>query len=143
MSAKGCCYDNAMAESFFATLECELLVRHRFKTQAEARSAVFHFIEGFYNPRRRHSALGYLSPNEFERRHARALASPGPTEPGGVLAAVKDKPLAGRATGRVLDGRCARHPMQRMGRDEGTGSTGAEQRNSATMEDNSPSHHRP
>ena len=51
-----------MAESFFATLECELLDRRTFKTQAEARIAVFEFIEGFYNPRRRHSSLGYLSP---------------------------------------------------------------------------------
>ncbi|MEK7283146.1 MAG: IS3 family transposase, partial [Acidobacteriota bacterium] len=55
--------------SFFATLECELLDRRRFRTQAEARMAVFDFIEGFYNPSRRHSALGYDSPSEFERRH--------------------------------------------------------------------------
>jgi putative transposase len=55
MGSVGDAYDNAMAESFFATLECELLDRHRFKTQAEARIAVFEFIEGFYNPRRRHS----------------------------------------------------------------------------------------
>lgn len=59
-----------MAESFFATLECELLMRSRFKTVAEAQRAVFSFIEGWYNPRRRHSALGYLSPAEFERRAA-------------------------------------------------------------------------
>ena len=64
----GDAYDNAMCESFFATLECELLARRRFATQAEARTAVFDFIEGFYNPRRRHSALGYLSPIEYERR---------------------------------------------------------------------------
>jgi transposase InsO family protein len=59
-----------MCESFFATLECELLDRRRFKTQAEARLAVFSFIEGFYNPRRRHSSIGYLSPIEYERRLA-------------------------------------------------------------------------
>ena len=64
-------YDNAMAESFFATLECELLDRSRFKTHSDARNAVFDFIEGFYNPTTRHSALGYLSPIEYE---ARALA---------------------------------------------------------------------
>ena len=58
------------AESFFATLECELLDRVRFRTQSEARIAIFDFIEGFYNPRRRHSALGYLSPIEFERAQA-------------------------------------------------------------------------
>ena len=70
MGSVGDCYDNAMAESFFATLECELLDRVRFRTQSEARIAIFDFIEGFYNPRRRHSALGYLSPIEFERAQA-------------------------------------------------------------------------
>ena len=68
----GDCYDNAMAESFFATLECELIDRRSFRTQAEARMAIFQFIEGWYNPRRRHSALGYLSPNDFERTAAKA-----------------------------------------------------------------------
>ncbi len=67
----GDCYDNAMCESFFATLECELLNRRRrFRSQAEARMAVFEFIEGFYNPRRRHSPLDYDSPMGYERRHA-------------------------------------------------------------------------
>jgi putative transposase len=69
MGSVGDCYDNAMAESFFATLECELIARSRWRTHAEARMAVFDFIEGFYNPRRRHSALAYLSPAEYERRH--------------------------------------------------------------------------
>jgi putative transposase len=64
----GAAYDNALCESFFATLECEFLHRHRFATQAAARLAVFDYIEGWYNPRRRHSALGYLSPIAFERR---------------------------------------------------------------------------
>jgi putative transposase len=68
MGSVGDAYDNAMCESFFATLECELLARRHFATQAEARMAVFDFIEGFYNPRRRHSALAYLSPVEYERR---------------------------------------------------------------------------
>ena len=63
----GDCYDNAMCESFFATLECELLERRRFRSHAEARMAVFEFIEGWYNPRRRHSAIGYLSPVDYER----------------------------------------------------------------------------
>jgi putative transposase len=71
MGSVGDAYDNAMCESFFATLECELLDRHRFTTQAEARMAVFDFIEGFYNPRRRHSALGQISPINFERLHLR------------------------------------------------------------------------
>ncbi len=65
----GDAYDNAMCESFFATLECELLDRHRFRSHTEARMAVFHFIEGFYNPSRRHSAQGYLSPIDYERKH--------------------------------------------------------------------------
>ena len=68
MGPVGDCYDNALCESFFATLECELLDRRRFRSQAEARMAVFSFIEGWYNPRRRHSALGYLSPVEYESR---------------------------------------------------------------------------
>ena len=70
MGSVGDAYDNAMAESFFATLECELLDRRRFQTQAEAKLAVFQWIGGWYNLRRRHSSLGYLSPSEFERRHA-------------------------------------------------------------------------
>ncbi len=69
MGSVGDAYDNALAESFFATLECELLDRRRFKTQAEARMAVFEFIEGWYNPHRRHSALDLESPLNYERRH--------------------------------------------------------------------------
>ena len=71
MGSVGDAYDNAMCESFFATLECELLDRQRFRTPADARLAVFDFIEGWYNPRRRHSALDYLSPISFERAPAR------------------------------------------------------------------------
>ena len=55
MGSVGDCYDNAMAESFFATLECELIDQHTFPTQAEARMAIFEYIEGWYNPHRRHS----------------------------------------------------------------------------------------
>jgi putative transposase len=62
----GDAYDNAMCESFFATLECELLDRRRFMSQAEARMACFSFIEGWYNPVRLHSALGYQSPIAYE-----------------------------------------------------------------------------
>ena len=68
MGSVGDAYDNAMAESFFATLECELLDRRRFRTQAEAKLAVFDWIEGWYNSRRRHSALGRVSPLMYERR---------------------------------------------------------------------------
>jgi putative transposase len=70
MGSVGDCYDNAMAESFFATLECELLARQTLRTQNEARTALFSSIEVFYNRQRRHSALGYLSPDAFERRWA-------------------------------------------------------------------------
>jgi putative transposase len=69
MGSAGDCFDNALCESFFATLECELLDRRRFRTQAEAKMAIFEFIEGFYNPHRRHSALAYHSPISYERRH--------------------------------------------------------------------------
>ncbi len=68
MGSVGDCFDNALAESFFATLETELLDRHSFPTRAEVRTAVFEFIEGWYNPHRRHSALEYLSPVEYEKR---------------------------------------------------------------------------
>ena len=71
MGSVGDAYDNALCESFFATLECELLDRQRFPTQADARLAVFDFIEGWYNPRRRHSALDYLSPMIFEQSKER------------------------------------------------------------------------
>jgi putative transposase len=74
MGSVGDCYDNAMCESFFATLECELLADRRFRTQAEGQMAVFEFIEGWYNPRRRHSSLGYLSPVNFERAHEESAA---------------------------------------------------------------------
>ena len=75
MGSVGDCFDNAVTESFFATLECELLDRHRFRTHAEARMAVFDYLEGFYNPRRRHSALGYLSPADYERSHQAGYAA--------------------------------------------------------------------
>ena len=67
MGSVGDAYDNALCESFFATLECELLDRRRFPSQAEARMAIFEYIEGWYNPHRRHSALGYHSPLNYER----------------------------------------------------------------------------
>jgi putative transposase len=71
MGSVGDAYDNALAEAFFATLETELLQRHTFATRRAARLALFEFIEGWYNSHRRHSALDYLSPAEFEQRWQR------------------------------------------------------------------------
>jgi transposase InsO family protein len=69
MSRKGNCYDNAAMESFWSTIKQELIYRRRFKTRAEARQAIFDFIEVFYNRRRLHSSLGYLSPIDFETQN--------------------------------------------------------------------------
>jgi len=66
----GDAYDNAMCESFFATLETELIDRNSFRNQAEARMAVFDFIEAWYNPHRRHSALGQMPPLNYKKGHA-------------------------------------------------------------------------
>jgi putative transposase len=89
MSSVGDAYDNAMCESFFATLECELLARRRFATHDQARLALFTFIEGWYNPHRLHSALGYRSPHTSLSRFT-AVHNPTPSPascspPGGVV----------------------------------------------------------
>jgi putative transposase len=68
MGSPGDAYDNALCEAFFASLECEVLDRTSFVNREAARMAVFDYLEGWYNPRRRHSALGMLAPLEFERR---------------------------------------------------------------------------
>jgi putative transposase len=70
MGSVGDCYDNAMMESFFSSLEAEVLDRNRFRTREEARREIFSWLAGWYNTRRRHSGVGYLSPQEFERRFA-------------------------------------------------------------------------
>lgn len=77
MGSVGDCYDNALCESFFATLECELLARTTLTDPAAARAAIFDFIEGWYNTRRRHSSIGYVSPAAFERAHRTATIAPG------------------------------------------------------------------
>jgi putative transposase len=86
MGSVGDAYDNALAESFFATLECELLEREVLRTPAEARTAVFGFIEAWYNPHRRHSALGYRSPNDFESAHEIGGATDQTPRRSGILA---------------------------------------------------------
>ena len=73
MGTVGDAYDNAMAESFFATLECELIDRRKWETKTEARLALFTYIEGWYNPRRRHSALGHTSPAAFEAKNSQKM----------------------------------------------------------------------
>jgi putative transposase len=75
MGSVGDCFDNAMAESFFAALECELLDRSVFESRNQARMAIFEYIEGFYNSWRRHSSIGNLCPAEFERRWRATLTS--------------------------------------------------------------------
>ncbi|MGI8439146.1 MAG: IS3 family transposase [Thermoleophilaceae bacterium] len=78
MGSVGDCFDNALAESVWATLTKELLARQRFATRAQARTAIFDYLEAFYNPVRRHSSLGNVSPAEFERRAAQRPARPVP-----------------------------------------------------------------
>ncbi len=75
MSRSGNCWDNAVAESFFATLKLELVYETQWRTREEARSALFEYLELFYNRQRRHSALGYLSPNQFEQHHVISVAA--------------------------------------------------------------------
>jgi len=77
MSRKGDCWDNAVAESFFSTLKAELVHRNDYVSRSQARASIFEYIEAFYNGRRRHSALGYVSPVEHEiaaARHGDAVA---------------------------------------------------------------------
>jgi transposase InsO family protein len=75
MSRVGDCWDNAVAESFFATLKTELIYRRPWPTKHEARSAIHDYIGAFYNPHRRHSSLGYVSPMDYERQHAAGAAA--------------------------------------------------------------------
>lgn len=74
MSGTGCCYDNAVTETFFSTLKRELVYHCSFKTRQEAQSRIFCYIEGFYNRKRLHSAIGYCSPEEFEQQDLKMAA---------------------------------------------------------------------
>ena len=76
MSRRGNCYDNAVAESFFKTLKKELVRKTIFRTREEARDKIFEYIEMFYNSKRRHSYLGFISPNEFEKRYNENVTQP-------------------------------------------------------------------
>ena len=75
MGSVGDCFDNALCESFFASLECELIDRSTFRSRRQARLAVFRWIEAWYNPLRRHSGIGRISPVNFERRHLHNLSA--------------------------------------------------------------------
>jgi len=75
MSRKGNCYDNAVVESWHRTLKVELVWRTKYQTREQARASVFKYIAVFYNQKRRHSSLGYLSPAQFERQHAEKRAA--------------------------------------------------------------------
>lgn len=75
MGTAGDCFDNALAESFFATLQTELLDRHHWSTRRQLETAIFDFIEAFYNPSRRHSSLGYLSPTNYEKMNSAVPAA--------------------------------------------------------------------
>lgn len=99
LGSVGDAYDTAIADSYFGMMECELLDRRTFRTAAEARMALFGSIGGWYNPRRRHSSLGYLSPMNFERAYSPGsrVEYPGlavlPAEPGSVRAGLGSTPL--------------------------------------------------
>ena len=134
MGSVGDCFDNAMAESFFATLECELLDRSRFKTHSDARNAIFDFIEGFYNPQRRHSSLGYVSPMAFERQHLASASSPGAGDYAVVLGALKAKPSRARIV-RGLDRPSARQRVECAGRDGRMGAAEAEQKDATNRQE--------
>lgn len=80
MSRPGNCWDNAVVESFFATLKTELIHGRPYHTRQDARTEIFAYLEGFYNRARRHSTLGYLSPVEFEERAAHSISGVRETE---------------------------------------------------------------
>src|SRR6266481_710182 len=93
-------------------------------------------VEGFYNPRRRHSSIGYLSPIDYEHRHHAATVDRDAHQPAAVLAAVKDKPFGRPQEAAVLDRHCARQPRQCAGRDGRMAPPGAEPKNPTKPEDN-------
>jgi hypothetical protein len=109
MGSVGDCFDNAMCESFFATLECELLARSRFETHDQARRALFSFIEGWYNANRRHSGIGYHSPIYYEKLHEQQIR------------VTSELPTAGRRRGRN------RRPADRPWTTRGTAYAGGNQ----------------
>jgi hypothetical protein len=98
MGSVGDCYDNAVCETFHATIKKEKIYRQSWPTRAEARAAIFEYIEGWYNPRRRHSTLDYLSPTEFERQHAELAA---PIQANGSVVGTSPRASDGLTTRRL------------------------------------------
>ena len=103
MGSVGDCYDNAVCETFHASLKKEKIYRQSWPTRAAARTAIFEYIEGWYNPRRRHSTLSYLSPIEFERHHAELaqLALEASISDNGSVASISPRASDGLTTRRV------------------------------------------
>ena len=103
MGSVGDCYDNAVCETFHASLKKEKIYRQSWPTRAAARTATFEYIEGWYNPRRRHSTLGYVSPIEFERHHAELalLALEASISSNGSVASTSPSASDGLTTRRV------------------------------------------
>ena len=103
MGSVGDCYDNAVCETFHASIKKERIYRRSWPTRAEARASVFEYIEGWYNPRRRHSTLAYLSPAEFERQHAEIAqaALEASISGNGSIASIAPSALEGLTTRRV------------------------------------------
>jgi len=103
MGSVGDCYDNAVCETFHASLKKEKIYRQSWPTRAAARTAIFEYIEGWYNPRRRHSTLGYLSPIEFEQQHTELaqLALEAPISPNGSVASSAPRASHALRTRRV------------------------------------------
>lgn len=103
MGSVGDCYDNAVCETFHASLKKEKIYRQSWPTRAAARTAIFEYIEGWYNPRRRHSTLGYLSPIQFEQQHTELaqLALEAPIPPNGSVASIAPRTSHGLTARRV------------------------------------------
>ena len=140
MGSVGDAHDNAMCESFFATLECELLDRCRFKTQTEARRTVFEFIEGFYIRAAAIPRSGYLL-TDRSRAAASSQQQPIPTHHvfAAVLAAARRQAFGQPPEVAILDRHCARQPHHRAGRDGRMAPPGAEPKNVSKREANMPS----
>jgi len=96
MSRAGDCYDNAVAENFFATMKKECLSRRHFATHTDAYDAIASYIDGFYNPVRRHSALAYLSPIDYERTESLQQAAWSNDNTGHFFGAIPSSLRAGR-----------------------------------------------